>query len=308
MAEIIKLTCPDCGRILDIPADLVEFSCLYCGARCNTAVLLEEAKKIPAERLERLEALRPRLAAAVTGYPDYYKKLGKKDFFHAFERYENENRELFQELDFLVSTEPLGLEERIKPLCGQLVEDISAHMEKDKRWKPKKENSSVIFEYKVVMAIFLCPCIKKMGLSCAESFCTQLHKSWMKRFPKEVWTPGVYEVIEQGYKKRKWCYITTATCRMEGKPDDCPELTAFRAFRDGWLTEQGGRALIDEYYEKAPGIVTCIELCDEPAARYGEIRSAWLAPCYGALQDGRMEDCKNIYISMVRSLEERYSN
>ncbi len=308
MAEILKLTCPDCGKILDIPADLSEFSCLYCGARCHTAALLEKVRKVPENIPERLEALRPRLLKSVTAYPDYYKKLGKKDFFRAFETYENENRELLRELDLLSSGAPQGLEQSVRELCKTLTADLEEHMAQDKRWKNKSRRSDVIFECKVVMAIFLTPTVRKMRLNCAESFRTELHKAWMERFPKEEWTPGDYEVIESGYKKRKWCYITTATCRSEGKPDDCPELAAFRAFRDGWLTEQGCQGLIDEYYEKAPGIVACIDLCDEPASCYEEIRSDWLAPCYAALKDGRMEECKNIYINMVRALEKRYYN
>ncbi|MBO2526952.1 MAG: hypothetical protein CW335_02045 [Clostridiales bacterium] len=39
MAELIKGNCPNCGKPLEIPAELEEFSCLYCGERSKTADL-----------------------------------------------------------------------------------------------------------------------------------------------------------------------------------------------------------------------------------------------------------------------------
>ena len=39
MAEMIHLTCPECGNALEIPAALEEFSCMYCGKRARTAAV-----------------------------------------------------------------------------------------------------------------------------------------------------------------------------------------------------------------------------------------------------------------------------
>ena len=72
------------------------------------------------------------------------------------------------------------------------------------------------------------------------------------------------------------------------------------------LREHGGAALIEEYCEKAPAIVNCINLCDVPEERYAELRSRWLEPCYRALQEERFEDCRDSYVDMVRTLERRY--
>lgn len=44
---------------------------------------------------------------------------------------------------------------------------------------------------------------------------------------------------------------------MFGKPDDCYELTTFRAFCDEWLVKQpDGQTLLDKYYSIAPKIAS----------------------------------------------------
>ena len=308
MAEMIKLTCPNCGKVLDIPEELAEFSCLYCGTRSVVAELLKKKGETPENFAERFAQVLERLPGTVTRYPDHYKKLAKKDFFVTFESYESDNRQLLRELDALIAVHPEGEEMGVEKACTHLLDALEKYMQGDKRWRHKSKHSQIMFEIKVVLAIFLTPLVRKMKLTVAEPFRTRLHKEWMARFPKENWEPGDYEMLENGYRKRKLCYITTATCKNEGKGDDCAELTAFRAFRDGWLTEQGGEALIAEYYDKAPAIVSCIDLCDNASDRYEEIREKWLKPCYEALQQGDMEACREGYVAMVKVLENRYLN
>lgn len=299
MAETIRIECPNCGKVLEIPQELEEFSCMYCGERMKLSELLR-----PTEEQTAAEAyLREHLAGTVTRYPDYYRRITKKEFIPAFTTYEQENRAILAHLDAAAKpgTETMGR------ICDNLLDSLDEYMMADKRWKLKPRRSQVLFETKLVLAIFLCPLVKKLGLSSAEEFCTELNSRWLKRYPKELWYPGDYDVLVSGFKRRKWCFITTATCRHEGKPDDCAELTAFRAFRDGWLAEsEGGQELIDLYYDIAPSIVACIDYCDASAERYEEIRRGWLEPCYRALRENRPSDCRAIYTDMVRNLSARY--
>lgn len=309
MAEMITRVCPHCGKELQVPEELQEFSCLYCGQRITleTAPLdaAPEGDKLSAEEAAAtVEALRPRLLGSVTRYPENCEKLAKKHFFVTFEAYENDNRGLMKEVDALLRQHPAGREEAAQLVCGNMIADLEEYILGAKRGK----RGTVIFEVKVVLAIFLTPMVRKMKLETAELFRETLHKCWKEKFPKDVWYPGDYEVLEKGYKKRKLCYITTATCRHEGKADDCAELTAFRAFRDGWLTEQGDTALIEDYYEKAPGLVACLELCDEAEPGYRSLREDYLKPCYEALQRGDNEACRSRYIQMVKDLEAKYSH
>ncbi|MBQ6430741.1 MAG: hypothetical protein IJJ99_02535 [Oscillospiraceae bacterium] len=302
MEEIMKGNCPHCGKPLEIPAELEEFSCLYCGARLKADDLRVKKPIVEGEFEERRAELREELPKAVTRYPDYYKKLTKKAFFSAFERYENENRSVVDSIDLCVDACPDGETAAVELLCKDMLDAIDTYMQADRR----RNKNGIQFEVKVVLAIFFTPLLRKRGLRCAETFRTELNRQWLERYPKQMWTPGDYDVMASGFRKHKLCFITTATCAHEGKPDDCAELTAFRAFRDGWLTEHGGKDLIAAYYENAPGIVACIELCDRPEERYAEIRERWLAPCYRALQEGRMVECRDRYVDMVRTLEKRY--
>ena len=309
MSELKKVICPNCGKELEIPAELEAYSCLYCGERTELSAQKEETAAVvtSAEGFEQARAeLRERLPKVVTRFPDYYKKITKKEFFGAYEYYENENRVLLKDMDACAVQHPDGVEVASKILAGDMLDGINAAMTENKRWKHKNSRDTLLFETKVILAIFLTTAVRKLGLQCSESFRTELHDQWLERYPKQNWMPGDYDDLATGFKKHKLCFITTAICSFEGKPDDCAELTAFRAFRDGWLTEHGGAVLIEEYYDKAPAIVNCINLCDVPEERYAELRSRWLEPCYRALQEKRFEDCRDSYVDMVRTLERRY--
>jgi tetratricopeptide (TPR) repeat protein len=107
--------------------------------------------------------------------------------------------------------------------------------------------------------------------------------------------------------KESGCFITSAVCTSFAKPDDCYELSQFRQFRDGWLTQQpDGPALIERYYRTAPAIVAAIDHSPQRDAVYRGIWDAHLAPCLLAIENDRLEDCKRRYISMVETLGAEY--
>lgn len=308
MAETRKGNCPHCGKPLEIPAELEEFSCMYCGERMRIAELFAPARCTVCSAEDR-QYLREKLAAAANNYPDYHKRLGKEEFFAAFETYETENRAVFERLQACTPEYDPERGEFLRAVCTDLMDDIEAHMQADPRWEKTARRSEVFFEHKVVLAIFLTACMGKLELTVAEPFSEMLNRLWLERYPKEQWKPGNYETLVGGFKRFKFCFITTATCMSEGKPDDCDELTAFRAFRDGWLRAQPqGESQIAEYYAIAPVIVACVEFCDNSAERYREIRERWLARCYAALQADRPETCYACYADMVTTLKKRYLN
>lgn len=163
---------------------------------------------------------------------------------------------------------------------------------------------------KVILAIFFVPMVRKLQLPVSEEFVSQLQK--MGRTVSQI--PVLSGRLRVHFRRlpQKFlglCFITTAVCQELGKPDDCAELTAFRAFRDGYLAAQpDGEALIREYYNIAPGIVTCINTCSDRHASYERIREQYLTPCYEDLLAGRNADCKTRYVQMVRDLEREYLN
>lgn len=292
MANVIKGNCPFCGKMLEIPAELTEFSCLYCGERSRTAILSAQANFDETPLL----TLAGELPQAITRYPQHYKKVTKKDYVKTFEAYETENEPLLTKLDLAICNDPRGVDAAVEAVCATLLDALEAHI-----MSHKKD----FFPVKSVLALFFTPLVKKLHLRCADRFCKRLHEMWADRFPKEVWMHGNYDEICAGFSRSKLCFITTATCAHEGKPDDCAELTAFRAFRDGWL-QAHNPDWIEEYYAIAPSIVTAIEHCDDADARYAEIRVRWLNPCLKALQDNKNTECRDIYINMVQILRKKY--
>ncbi len=288
-----KEICPQCGKELQIPEELEEFSCLYCGARLTRKMLRQKAEEVCDE--QAFAKVLPMLASLVRDFRGYQKKILRSEFEGAFETYDNGTREIFELLDRGAAADQGKIEQAV----SRLLDDL----EGDWNWKTAKDDD------KIVIAIFLVPALRRRKLRVSEPFCETLQKRWCERYPKSPFYLGDYDSISGGFRKKAFglCFITTAVCASEGKPDDCEELTAFRAFRDNWLRQQpDGPALIEEYYDIAPGIVRCIDLTSDGTSRYEEIRMQYLNPCYEDLKAGRFGACKARYVSMVRALEKEY--
>ena len=293
--EIITGKCPSCGETLQIPAKLADFSCLYCGARLTQSDILPKSGSVPPDEAA-FEAVLGQLAGCVKNYPGYQKKLMRDVFEEAFETYSAGCAPIFTALDASV-----GHSENVKAYAERaaerLIDDLAA------TWK----NNGQRDDDKIILAIFLVPCVRRLQLPVSEPFCEALQRLWVERYPKSPFYLGTYESIMGGFRKRRFCFITTAVCEFEDKPDDCEELMSFREFRDTWLMAQpDGAALVSEYYNIAPAIVTRIDLTTERERVYRNIRDIWLSDCYEAIQQGYYEHCKLKYVEMVRTLENTY--
>ena len=291
------VVCPECGAELQIPQQLTEYSCMYCGARLSDSVPqpLDEASA------EELEAVYAALISCVTGYPDYNQKITRDLYAPSFDTYRAGCAPVFERLNAAARTD-----EQVAAAADRLLDDLAAAWDGE---KSKTARQHRMTDDKIIVAIFLVPMVRTMELPVSEPFCKALQEKWCERYPKDPFYLGTYDAIAGGFRKKflGLCFITTAVCQSRGLPDDCAELTAFRAFRDGYLrTCPDGAALIDEYYNIAPGIVACIDVCGDRDARYDAIRADYLDPCYRDLQAGKLEDCKNRYVRMVRALEKEY--
>ena len=80
MSEKSYLTgnCPKCGAELQIPAELQEFSCMYCGARLTRDALAAQPAETPqcdaAEAEAAWRAASGKLADCIRNYPGYNRK------------------------------------------------------------------------------------------------------------------------------------------------------------------------------------------------------------------------------------------
>ncbi len=163
------------------------------------------------------------------------------------------------------------------------------------------------FTDQLLISVYFVPALLYSQEPAAEEFARQFRSCWQGRYPQSVFEIGTYEEICKGFQKKFGCFITTAVCQAQGKADDCYELTQFRAFRDGWLAEQpGGKALIEEYYAVAPGIVNLIGLQSNRGRVYAWIRDSYLTPCLNAIETGKNQRCLETYRAMVEDLKAQY--
>lgn len=164
------------------------------------------------------------------------------------------------------------------------------------------------FKDQLLIALYLVPALRYEDHAAGTEFTDIFHSHWAKRYPQSVFKIGSYAEISEGFRKKTgMCFITTAVCQAEGKPDDCYELTSFRAFRDNWLAHQdGGEALIRRYYEVAPKIVTIIDHADDAPKIYAWIRDTYLSQCLDSIEKGDNRTCLERYRVMVEDLCERY--
>lgn len=310
MSEQTFLTggCPQCGKALQVPGELNAFSCLYCGARLTPADLTTIAAPKTATTTEaELLAAAARLVECSLNHRGYQRNITRERFVPSFETFEAACAPIYRELEQVLAGNEAQRSEWTQRAVTIYLDDLAASWEK--KAKSKLARQGLMDDDKVVIAIFLVPMVRKLALPGSEEFCQLLQAEWMRRYPQSPFYLGDYDSIADGFRKKLLglCFITTAVCEQAGLPDDCAQLTAFRAFRDGYLRScPDGDALIAEYYDTAPGIVTCIDLCEDRAAAYEAIRREYLEDCYADILSGRNEACKNRYTRMVRALQTKY--
>ena len=303
--EMKQGRCPKCQEVLEIPANLTEFSCMYCGERLTQEMLLPVTAPVDTTTVDGKAAAafyHNHVLKAIIDYQGIEKEMTKAKFPTAFNRYQDGNRKTFEQLDLAVAVGELSLEDASTDLLDQM----AARWDRD----AKRYNRAAMMDTdKFILAIYLIPMVQELNLSISTDYCQTLHALWMERYPKSPFTVGTYEALANGFQKRYFglCFITTAVCRHDGKPDDCAELTAFRTFRDGYLRAcPDGPDLIDEYYDIAPGIVTHIELSQDCDQVYDHIRDHYLVPCFTDIQQGKLAQCKERYTAMVQNLKAQY--
>jgi len=107
--------------------------------------------------------------------------------------------------------------------------------------------------------------------------------------------------------KPKLCFITTACCELQGKPDNCEELTTLRAFRDGWLLSQSfGVHEIATYYRVAPLMLEDIRKRADGDIILMELWGDYIAPCVDLIKSDRNQEAYERYVQMLRYVIENY--
>ena len=305
MEQLMTLTCTHCGKTIQIPQGLETFSCLYCGEKMSLADFAPREAQI-ADEEDRAFA-EEHFIDVVASYPDYFRNFGRRTYTDSFFAYKEGIEPIFQAMNRYVCAKPDQWQALLDHFVSRFLQDWERFYSQDRRWKHRSSRNAMLFDAKLTLAWYTVPAILDLELPIGEDLTRTLHEQFLEHYPDNPFEIGTFPDISEGFRKKKLCFITTAVCAHEGKPDDCEELTAFRSFRDGWLSQtQDGRALIEEYYRLAPVLVTAMTYASDGKTPYETLRRDYLDPCSRLLQQGQMEECKQTYVNMVRSLQAQY--
>jgi len=109
------------------------------------------------------------------------------------------------------------------------------------------------------------------------------------------------KVVDEG------CFITTATCKSIGRPDNCEELLMLKNFRDAYLiSESDGPSLIMVYYAIAPEIVKLIEADYDALGVYNNIYNEYILKICDLIREKKLVMAKKKLIMMTASLWKKY--
>lgn len=219
-------------------------------------------------------------------FEEYYKKN-----LHTFEALEEGYNNAVDKEQFLINM--------AEELAGAATEGLAA-------CKRKSARENEMMEYNLRMVTYVLPSMLRYEGNSSAPLCEAVLKAWKEHFPESRISAARFEEIEAGFHK-KWCYITTAVCETFGKPDDCYELTLLRDYRDHYLmNREDGEEVIREYYDVAPTIVKRINKLSNREEVYLDIWNTYLHPCISMIEHQEMEECRELYIKMVRTLQETY--
>jgi hypothetical protein len=230
----------------------------------------------------------------------FFKKKTYEDFFKS--AYDG-HKDMIASLAGCAGEEGMTEEEIVEELASAIPEYAQKKMSE----VPRRQREKAGIDYNLTMAVYIIPMLV---------YRHDERNDWIADRMVEIWnswkvtgyplTRSEFGQIAGGFKKGL-CYITTAVCLSQGKADDCYELNTLRSYRDQYLMRtKEGRALVDEYYEIAPGIVFVIGMQKEPDRIYEEILKDYLMPCIRYVEEGEYEACKELYCRMVGRLRSRY--
>ena len=103
------------------------------------------------------------------------------------------------------------------------------------------------------------------------------------------------------------CYMTSACVDYMGKADDCIELETMRRFRDEKLRFMpGGKAMIKEYYEVAPGVVKAINASEKKEEYYQDIYNTILR-CMEKIEAKEDKRAVALYLGMFYKYKDLFN-
>ncbi len=298
--NFVSATCPHCGKELQVPQDAEQIVCMYCAQPIQIKSLLSRQEQDRGELYSTLigqavSLLDSRLFR-ITGELHGMKQAG---YDKNFEEY----HALFQPSLRAYSLAATESDDAAAYFSQVLLDRFLKQFEES---GIKKESDNRFFDYRYMIVAFTIPAILELHTPSVDLLADSFLERWNTRYPKNRLGKADYDSIRNGFR-HKLCFITTAVCTSLGKGDDCRELNAFRAFRDGWFAQTpGGQLKINEYYLFAPMIVREIDRSEDRQAIYRSIWDSYLSPCLSYIEKENYAECALLYEQMVTSLEQKW--
>ncbi len=292
--SLVTIRCPHCGRELNVPEDAGNIVCMFCAKPIDVRAVL--APPEPEEAAPERRDVEPLLDDQL-----FKVRLNSENFVVAkypaeYDRYLAQFRPALDAFRLNARSNPKEAEQ----FADLLLRKFQSTLEQA---NGKRKDS---FPLRLTITALTIPAILSLENADATQAVDCFLEKWNAAYPKEHLGKATYEQVLGGFK-HKFCYITTAVCASLGRGDDCAELNAFRAFRNGWLSHApDGPEKITEYYLFAPMIVRAIDASGSAKAEYRRIWESCLSPLLVCIREGREEDCAAGYEKMVRSLEQKW--
>lgn len=219
------------------------------------------------------------------------------------EKYENAFKDFFaQQKSLLDELLQICKEDKTEEIISVIPDFAKQNLDK---LQSKADKMTRQTEYNMAMAVYVFPLFVYQREPQMEQLAKDIAQYWNRIMSQSV-KVSEYETVSGGFKRRL-CYITTAVCESLGKTDECYELNLLRNYRDGYLLEEcGERARVREYYSVAPTIVKRIDRMENAKEIYKNIWDTYLSSCISCIEEGRKQECEEIYSDMVKALEKEY--
>lgn len=225
----------------------------------------------------------------------------RETYSDIFQRYLKEHKDFFDELNRNLAA---GEAEGFIDAFAQQVVDYVANTLEAMVGKGKREKAQL--NYNMFMAVYLMPAILEGKQKGAQALTDGICEKWAGAFKGNHIKSADYATIASGFRT-KLCYITTAVCKSQHKPDDCYELELLRDYRDRYLMKTPeGAQIVEKYYDVAPTIVKRINKSADAEEKYQYIWEHYLKQCIVAIENGDLEVCGKTYMDMVEELCGQY--
>ncbi len=237
-------------------------------------------------------------------------QFSRETYEASFKGYCEKNHALLKKLADACNED---LESGENKACQEIGEAFVTTVQKQLEQEPKKKKQdSLQLDFNLYMVSYVLPAILEYykdyvgPMKQAELLAGAICEKW-STLPKGGHIEAAdYATIQGGFKS-KLCFVTTAVCTGLQKPQDCEEILLMKKYRDEYLAgEEGGAALIEEYYDVAPTIVKRIARSKEADATYHYLWEHYISKCVSQIKQGQLEEGRDTYVEMMQELKATY--